>query len=92
MLAHRLNNLQVILKAVTRRLDRISLIEQSDHITSKISRTVRVAFFTKKESLMANQRGRDARTGQFIPVPEAIRRPSTTVVETIRTPSKPKAK
>lgn len=28
--------------------------------------------------------GRDARTGQFIPVKVAIRRPSTTVVETIR--------
>ena len=26
--------------------------------------------------------GRDARTGQYIPVSEAIRRPSTTVVET----------
>ena len=28
--------------------------------------------------------GRDARTGQFIPVKEAKRRPSTTVVETIK--------
>jgi hypothetical protein len=28
--------------------------------------------------------GRDARTGQFIPVKEAERRPSTTVVETIK--------
>lgn len=34
-----------------------------------------------------NQIGRDARTGQFIPVREAERRPSTTVVET-RTPPK----
>lgn len=41
---------------------------------------------------MSHKIGRDARTGQFIPVAEAIRRPSTTVVETIRTPSKPKAK
>ncbi len=31
-----------------------------------------------------NQIGRDARTGHFIPVREAERRPSTTVVETIR--------
>lgn len=31
--------------------------------------------------------GRDARTGQYIPVSEAIRRPSTTVVE-----SRPKPK
>lgn len=30
--------------------------------------------------------GRDARNGQFIPVSEAIRRPSTTVVETIKKP------
>jgi len=28
--------------------------------------------------------GRDARTGQFIPVKEAQRRPATTVVETIK--------
>jgi hypothetical protein len=28
--------------------------------------------------------GRDAKTGQFIPVKEAIKRPSTTVVETIK--------
>jgi len=28
--------------------------------------------------------GRDARTGKFIPVKEAGRRPSTTVVETIK--------
>jgi hypothetical protein len=31
--------------------------------------------------------GRDAESGQFIPVKEAERRPSTTVVETIKTPS-----
>lgn len=49
---------------------------------------------------MANTRqiGRDARTGQIIPVREAQRRPSTTVVETVPvrkpapTPSKPKGK
>lgn len=28
--------------------------------------------------------GRDAKTGQFIPVKVAIRRPSTTTVETIK--------
>lgn len=28
--------------------------------------------------------GRDARTGEFIPVKEAKRRPSTTVVETVK--------
>ncbi len=30
--------------------------------------------------------GRDARTGEFIPVKEAVRRPSTTIVETIKVP------
>jgi hypothetical protein len=35
------------------------------------------------------QIGRDARTGEFIPVREAIRRPTTTVVETIIRPSQP---
>ena len=38
-----------------------------------------------------NKIGRDARTGQYIPVREAERRPSTTVVETRpKPPSKPK--
>ena len=32
--------------------------------------------------------GRDARTGKFIPVKEAERRKSTTVVETIKNPKK----
>ncbi|WP_298196608.1 hypothetical protein [Novosphingobium sp.] len=32
-----------------------------------------------------HERGRDARTGQFIPVSEAERRPRTTVVETYKT-------
>ena len=32
--------------------------------------------------------GRDARTGEFIPVKEAKRRPSTTVIETIKTQKK----
>lgn len=35
--------------------------------------------------------GRNAKTGEFIPVKEAQRRPNTTVVETIRIPTpKPK--
>lgn len=32
--------------------------------------------------------GRDAKTGEFIPVDDARRRPTTTTVETIRIPSK----
>lgn len=31
--------------------------------------------------------GRDARTGEFIPVREALRRPTTTVIETIPRPT-----
>ena len=42
----------------------------------------------QRRSPMANatehQRGRDARTGRIIPVAEALRRPSTTVVETYK--------
>lgn len=34
--------------------------------------------------MAARKIGRDAKTGQFIPVKEAQRRPSTTVVETIK--------
>lgn len=41
---------------------------------------------------MANQSthkiGRDAKTGEFIPVKEAERRPATTVVETVKSPKK----
>ncbi len=29
--------------------------------------------------------GRDAKTGQFVPLPETKRRPSTTEVETVKT-------
>ncbi len=36
------------------------------------------------------KRGRDAKTGQFIPVKEAERRPSTTVIETVKSPKKKK--
>jgi hypothetical protein len=32
--------------------------------------------------------GRDAKTGEFIPVKEAERRPTTTVIETIKKPPK----
>lgn len=35
------------------------------------------------------QIGRDARSGEFIPVREALRRPATTVVETITRPAQP---
>lgn len=38
----------------------------------------------------ATLKGRDARTGQFIPVEEARRRPSTTVVERVPLPGKAK--
>lgn len=31
-----------------------------------------------------SQRGRDAKTGKFIPIKEAKRRPSTTVIETVK--------
>lgn len=34
------------------------------------------------------QIGRDAKTGRIIPVKEAQRRPSTTTVETVKTPKK----
>jgi len=46
------------------------------------------------EANMATTRriGRDAKTGEFIPVREAQRRPTTTVVETIKTKPKPKNK
>jgi hypothetical protein len=38
---------------------------------------------------MATRRiGRDAKTGEFIPVKDANRRPSTTTVETIKVPKK----
>lgn len=49
---------------------------------------------------MTTKIGRDAKTGEFIPVREAQRRPSTTVIETIPTrrsapapaPTKPKGR
>jgi hypothetical protein len=36
--------------------------------------------------------GRDASTGQFVPVKQAQKRPSTTVIETIKKPAAPKPK
>jgi len=38
--------------------------------------------------MATHERGRDAGTGQFIPVEEAERRPRTTVVETYKTGKK----
>lgn len=38
--------------------------------------------------MATHERGRDAGNGQFIPVKEAERRPSTTVVETYKTGKK----
>jgi hypothetical protein len=43
---------------------------------------------TRKSGNSGNQRGRDAGTGQFIPIREALRRPATTVVETLPKPRK----
>jgi hypothetical protein len=34
------------------------------------------------------RRGRDSKTGQFIPIKEAIRRPSTTEIERVPIPGK----
>ena len=39
---------------------------------------------TRKSKGNTTKIGRDAGTGQFIPVREAMRRPKTTVVETIK--------
>jgi hypothetical protein len=43
----------------------------------------------KEVIFMTNRKiGRDAKTGEFIPVKEAIRRPTTTTVETIKVDTK----
>jgi len=34
------------------------------------------------------KRARDAKNGRFIPIKEAERRPSTTVIETVKAPKK----
>ncbi|MEM7048404.1 MAG: hypothetical protein AAF604_02045 [Acidobacteriota bacterium] len=41
-----------------------------------------------KKSSKSTKIGRDAKSGKFIPVREAKKRPSTTVVETIKRPKK----
>lgn len=41
-----------------------------------------------KGRAMTHKIGRDAKTGQYIPVKEANKRPNTTVVETVKTPQK----
>ena len=43
----------------------------------------------RRVTQVANKIGRDAKSGQFIPVKEAQKRPSTTVIETIKRPGKP---
>lgn len=45
----------------------------------------------KREAMPTRKIGRDAKTGEFIKVKEAKRRPATTVVETIKT-RKPRKK
>ena len=42
--------------------------------------------------MAARKIGRDAKTGEFITVEEAKRRPNTTTVETIKPPPKKKGK
>lgn len=44
----------------------------------------------KKPKNVTFQVGRDAGTGEFIPVKEAQRRKKTAIVETIKRPRKPK--
>jgi hypothetical protein len=47
----------------------------------------------REEVTMATRKiGRDASTGEFIPVKDAINRPRTTTVETIKTPPPKKGK
>jgi hypothetical protein len=43
-----------------------------------------------KEKPKTTRRGRDAKTGQFIPIEEAHRHPDTTVVERVPLPKKRK--
>jgi hypothetical protein len=40
---------------------------------------------TSKKSSTPKKIGRDAGTGKFIPVSEAVRRPKTSVIETLKT-------
>lgn len=45
---------------------------------------------SKKPASPPNKRGRDADSGQFIPIEEAKRKPKTSVIETIPKPKKKK--
>jgi hypothetical protein len=46
------------------------------------------------EPIAENQRGRDSKTGRFIPIDDAKKRPDRTTVDTIKpkAPNKPKKK
>lgn len=59
---------------------------ESITLSDTVSKDIRIflKMSTKKDS---HKIGRDASTGQFIPVKEAQRRPTTTVVETIKNAS-----
>lgn len=39
-----------------------------------------------KETPKASPRGRDARTGEFVPIPDAKRRPGSTTIEQVPKP------
>ena len=45
-----------------------------------------------KKKITTRKIGRDAETGEFIPVAAAKRRPKTAIVETVRKPAKRKPK
>jgi hypothetical protein len=63
----------------------------SGRFTRAVLSPSRKGTITMSNKTAPNKIGRDARTGQYIPVKEAERRPSTTVVETRpKPPSKPK--
>ncbi|WP_074630555.1 MULTISPECIES: hypothetical protein [Nitrosospira] len=64
-------------------INRLQNVVEGLYETSKMA--------TKSNSGNSGKIGRDAGTGQFIPVREAQRRPKTTVVET-RTPPSPSKK
>ena len=66
--------------------------DQHSHALAYPSRTPMIGKSTEGGPIMATRKiGRDAGTGEFIPVKEAERRPKTTTVETIKVPS-PKKK
>jgi hypothetical protein len=49
-------------------------------------------YFMSHDKKLTHKIGRDARTGEFITVKEAQRRPNTTVVETMKRGSPPSGK